>query len=196
MKFLVDNQLPQALVRFFRRRGLDCHHVLDVGLAEASDEDICRYARAEGRIIVSKDEDFLYLSSQFKTPITLLWVRLGNCRTAALISNRGAIEWCCLPYFDSDSYFAALMDRSRGGSFSLSPAVPFTVRQSYVRDTNVLETVFKTALGKVRLLDCFTATTERRAGHWGVTEHATAAHAPRNPDRASAHAAARRGEKV
>ena len=85
MKFLVDNQLPAALAEFLRKRGLDCQHVLDVDLAQASDADICRYATEQGRIIVTKDEDFFYLASQPKSEIKLLWVRLGNCRKKALL---------------------------------------------------------------------------------------------------------------
>lgn len=62
MKFLVDNQLPAALARFIESR--DCHakHVLDVGLAEASDIQIFRHAESDGYILVSKDEDFLHLA--------------------------------------------------------------------------------------------------------------------------------------
>ena len=60
MKFLVDNQLPSAVVHFIRRRGLECQHVLEAGLAQASDTEICRYAMGRGFIIVSKDEDFFY----------------------------------------------------------------------------------------------------------------------------------------
>jgi len=85
VKFLVDNQLPAALAEFLRKRGLDCQHVLDVDLAQASDADICRYATEQGRIIVTKDEDFFYLASQPKSEIKLLWVRLGNCRKKALL---------------------------------------------------------------------------------------------------------------
>jgi predicted nuclease of predicted toxin-antitoxin system len=85
VKFLVDNQLPSALAHFLRSRGLDCQHVLDVGLAEAPDSEICRYAEDQGRIIVTKDEDFLYLASRPKSQIKVLWVRLGNCRTKTLL---------------------------------------------------------------------------------------------------------------
>jgi predicted nuclease of predicted toxin-antitoxin system len=85
VKFLVDNQLPPALAQYLRKRGFDCQHVLDVGLAESLDSEICRYAEVQDRIIVSKDEDFLYLAAQPLSKIRLLWVRLGNCRTAALL---------------------------------------------------------------------------------------------------------------
>ena len=86
MKFLVDNQLPPALAQYLQKRGFDCEHVLDVGLAQSLDGEICRYAESHDRIIVSKDEDFLYLAMQSKAKIRLLWVRLGNCRTTALLA--------------------------------------------------------------------------------------------------------------
>lgn len=55
-------------------------------MAQASDAEICRYATEQGRIIVTKDEDFLYLASRPNSQIKLLWVRLGNCRTRALLA--------------------------------------------------------------------------------------------------------------
>ena len=64
---------------------MDCEHVLDVGLAEAKDAELCKYAFDNERIIVSKDEDFLYLANRPRTKLQFVWVRLGNCRTAALL---------------------------------------------------------------------------------------------------------------
>jgi len=86
VKFLIDNQLPIALAEYLRKRGYDCQHVLDVGLARASDAEVCRYAIDEQRIIVSKDEDFLYFASQPESKLRLLWVRLGNCRASVLLN--------------------------------------------------------------------------------------------------------------
>ncbi len=86
MKLLVDNQLPTALVQYLRKRGFDCQHVLEAGLADALDTDICRYAELEGRIIISKDEDFFYFANQRESKIKVIWVRLGNCRTSALLA--------------------------------------------------------------------------------------------------------------
>jgi predicted nuclease of predicted toxin-antitoxin system len=77
--------LPVALAIFLRQKGLDCQHVLDVGLRKASDAEIPRYAAETGRIIISKDDDFFYLASVPTAQFRLLWVRRGNCRTLALL---------------------------------------------------------------------------------------------------------------
>lgn len=86
MKFLVDNQLPLVLSRYLQKRGFECEHVLDVGLGDCLDVEICRYAETHDQIIISKDEDFFYIASQSRAKIRLLWVRLGNCRTAPLLA--------------------------------------------------------------------------------------------------------------
>jgi predicted nuclease of predicted toxin-antitoxin system len=45
-----------------------------------------RYAESKNRILVSKDDDFLYLASRPNAKLRLLWVQLGNCRTSALLA--------------------------------------------------------------------------------------------------------------
>ena len=80
-----DNQLPAALSRYLRSRGCDCAHVEDVGLSKASDADIWNYAAKNQCVVISKDEDFLYLAKAAETRARFLWVRLGNCRTTALL---------------------------------------------------------------------------------------------------------------
>lgn len=86
MKFLVDNQLPIALARFLAARGCDCQHVADIGLDDALGAEIWRYANEHGRIVISKDEDFFYRANRGDTKARFLWVRLGNCRTSALLA--------------------------------------------------------------------------------------------------------------
>jgi len=58
VNFLIDNQLPAALAQYLQKLGHNCQHVLNIGLAKASDAEICQYAQAQDRIIVSKDQDF------------------------------------------------------------------------------------------------------------------------------------------
>jgi len=68
---------------------------------------------------------------------------IGNCRSAALVSDVGSIDWCCLPDFDSPSVFAALLDRNMGGSFSITPLFDCKITQAYQKRTNILETTFE-----------------------------------------------------
>jgi predicted nuclease of predicted toxin-antitoxin system len=86
MKLLVDNQLPLALAAHLRGWGLDCVHVLDARLATATDRAIWEHALAESRIVVTRDEDFLILASRPGDTGRMLWVRIGNCRNAALLA--------------------------------------------------------------------------------------------------------------
>lgn len=68
---------------------------------------------------------------------------IGNCLTAALISKKGTIEWCCLPKFDSASVFAKLLDEEKGGSFAIVVDDSYEIRQSYLPKTNILVTKFE-----------------------------------------------------
>ena len=82
---------------------------------------------------------------------------IGDCRTAALVSRGGSIDWCCLPRFDSGSAFARLLDHDRGGYCSVSPASDgsWQATREYVDDTLVLATTFRGDEGEARLVDCF-----------------------------------------
>lgn len=95
------------------------------------------------------------------TPKIRDYALIGNCRSAALVSRYGSIDWCCLPEFHSPAVFSALLDKARGGSFSIAPASEFSADQTYLEDTNVVETVFTTKEGTAQLVDAFVATTEK-----------------------------------
>jgi predicted nuclease of predicted toxin-antitoxin system len=86
MRFLVDNQLPPSLARWLRDRGHDAEHVFESGLHLLDDRALWARALDDARIVVSKDEDFLYLSSQPHDAGRFLWVRLGNCRNDDLLA--------------------------------------------------------------------------------------------------------------
>lgn len=78
---------------------------------------------------------------------------IGDCRTAALVSKYGSIEWLCWPRFDSPSIFAACLDRERGGYWRISPAGEYSSEHQYIENSNVLRTTFKTASGTAVLTD-------------------------------------------
>ncbi len=74
---------------------------------------------------------------------------IGNCKSAALISKTGCIEWACLPDFDSPSFFARLLDINRGGEFGIEVDGNYDIIQSYIPKTNILKTTY------VKGPDCF-----------------------------------------
>lgn len=92
MTFLIDCQLPLALAKWLRGRGLDAVHALERDLATATDLQIWQLAKLEGRIVISKDQDFIILAKRPQESGRLLWIRLGNCRTTELISRLNR-EW-------------------------------------------------------------------------------------------------------
>jgi predicted nuclease of predicted toxin-antitoxin system len=86
MKLLVDNQLPLALARYLTANGFDCLHVQDINMGATADRVIWEHAKAHGMVILTKDEDFpLMADRQGSIPPQVVWVRLGNCRKAALL---------------------------------------------------------------------------------------------------------------
>jgi len=93
MRLLFDQNLSPVLVA----RLADCYpesvHVQSVGLACATDDEVWEYARLSGLVIVTKDVDYNNLSVVRGSPPKVLWLLLGNSRTAqveALLRARQA----------------------------------------------------------------------------------------------------------
>jgi GH15 family glucan-1,4-alpha-glucosidase len=87
---------------------------------------------------------------------------LADCNSAALVDRDGSIDWLCLPRYDSPAVFARLLD-ARAGHWSIRPAGEYESERRYLPGTLVLETVFKTDRGSVRLIDAMAFT--RGQGH-------------------------------
>src|SRR5829696_4787481 len=79
---------------------------------------------------------------------------LGDLQTAVLVHRSGSVDWCCFPRFDSAACFAALLGTPANGRWLLAPSSE--IRRSerrYRHDTLILESVFETADGAVRVID-------------------------------------------
>jgi predicted nuclease of predicted toxin-antitoxin system len=78
MKFIVDAQLPPALAAWLRAKGHEASALRDIGLRDASDEEIWRHVGDDGVVIVTKDEDFAKIAASDMAGPRILWVRTGN----------------------------------------------------------------------------------------------------------------------
>ncbi|MGW7617863.1 glycoside hydrolase family 15 protein [Streptomyces antimycoticus] len=79
---------------------------------------------------------------------------IGDHQTAALISRHGSVDWLCLPRFDSPACFAALLGGPDNGHWRLAPkGAGACTRRGYLDDSLVLESVWETETGTVKVID-------------------------------------------
>jgi GH15 family glucan-1,4-alpha-glucosidase len=79
---------------------------------------------------------------------------IGDLQTAALVGRDGSVDWLCLPRFDSPSCFAGLLGDGRYGAWRIAPVDADTcTRRHYRGDSLVLESIWATADGTVRVTD-------------------------------------------
>ena len=86
MKFLVDAQLPPALAQFMVTHGHESRPVRDVGLRDADDDDIWRFAKDGGWVVVTKDEAFVERNLMRNSGPQVVWLRIGNCTNRVLLT--------------------------------------------------------------------------------------------------------------
>ncbi|HEV8490930.1 MAG TPA: trehalase-like domain-containing protein, partial [Candidatus Angelobacter sp.] len=85
---------------------------------------------------------------------------IGDCRSVALVSKYGSIDWLCWPRFDSPSIFAGILDPSKGGFWSIAPLESCVTQRSYVGNSNILQTDFYGASGRATLVDLMPVASE------------------------------------
>jgi glucoamylase len=79
---------------------------------------------------------------------------VGNCSFLAYIDDHANVNWMCMPRFDSSFIFGSLLDKEKGGEFSVMPSYPnFKSHQYYLNNTNILATEFEMSEGKFRVID-------------------------------------------
>jgi GH15 family glucan-1,4-alpha-glucosidase len=79
---------------------------------------------------------------------------ISDMHSGALVGCNGSVDWLCLPQFGSEACFAALLGSEKNGHWKIAPKGDETTSaQSYRENTLVLETLFDTPAGQVRLID-------------------------------------------
>ncbi|HEX9683277.1 MAG TPA: trehalase-like domain-containing protein [Acidimicrobiales bacterium] len=82
------------------------------------------------------------------------YAMIGDGHTAALVATDGAIEWLCMPRFDSGACFASMLGSEENGHWTIAPQEQVLgVERRYRPGTLVLETEMITAAGSVRIID-------------------------------------------
>ncbi|WP_127129148.1 glycoside hydrolase family 15 protein [Georgenia sp. SYP-B2076] len=81
---------------------------------------------------------------------------LGDSHSVAVVSRRGSVDWLCLPWLDSEAFFAALLGTPENGRWLLTAVAEdgeVTAERRYVGDSFVLETTYTTPTGRARVIE-------------------------------------------
>ncbi|MFP4473893.1 MAG: glycoside hydrolase family 15 protein [Candidatus Omnitrophota bacterium] len=78
---------------------------------------------------------------------------IGNCTSAALVSEDASIDWLCIPFFDSPSLFAKLLDEKKGGFLKIEGVNTEKIQQNYIQHTGILKTIVFTQDGIFEIND-------------------------------------------
>jgi GH15 family glucan-1,4-alpha-glucosidase len=123
-------------------------------------------AKSDGRLAASTGQS---AAAPSPFPPIADYAFLSNCHTGALVAPDGAIDWLCVPSFDSPSVCASLLDRA-GGAFRLGPfGINVPAARHYEPGTNILSTTWNTPTGWVVVRDALTMGPTR--GDDAITPH-------------------------
>lgn len=74
VRLLADENIPKSVVNWLREQGHDIVRAQDMGLSGADDHDVAVWAKEEGRMILTLDNDFTRLVRQVQTPVGIMLV--------------------------------------------------------------------------------------------------------------------------
>ncbi len=95
---------------------------------------------------------------------------LGDCRSAALVSKDGSIDWLCWPRFDSSPVYSRILDQSKG-HWSITATEVSRIQQSYIDHSSLLKTTFICSSGTVELTDTMAIVSTEEGKHRLYPEH-------------------------
>lgn len=96
---------------------------------------------------------------------------IGNMRTCAMVALDGGIDYMCWPYFDSPSVFCRILDKEKGGHFTIGPTSDdfCTTKQQYLPASNILQTRYLKEEGVMNVVDFFPRPNDK---YWDAQFHA------------------------
>lgn len=86
------------------------------------------------------------------------YAAVGEGRTVSMLSPDGSADWWCVPHLDSPPLFDRLLDAEKGGYFQLVPDEPYRMSRHYRENSNVLETIYETANGRIKVTESINST--------------------------------------
>ncbi|WP_246538477.1 glycoside hydrolase family 15 protein [Nissabacter archeti] len=86
------------------------------------------------------------------------YAAVGEGRTVALLAPDGSVDWWCVPDLDSPPLFDRLLDSGHGGYFQITPDEPYRMTRHYRENSNVLETLYETASGRIKITESINST--------------------------------------
>jgi len=92
---------------------------------------------------------------------------LSDCRSAALVSRGGSVDWLCFPRFDGPAVFGRLLDE-RAGHWSIRTVGEAQMRRRYIGATMAIETTFVAATGTATLVDALAVGRNERGHELGL----------------------------
>jgi len=101
-------------------------------------------------------------TTSYAQPDLSAYAMIGDCRTGALVSRAGAIDWLCLPDFSDPAIFSRLIDAEAGGFFEIGMTGQNEAHHRYLPGTAVLETVLSGPDGRIRITDCMPVAPDAR----------------------------------
>jgi GH15 family glucan-1,4-alpha-glucosidase len=99
------------------------------------------------------------------------YAAIGDCRTIALVSKHGSVDWLCLPSPSSPSFFGALLDSEHGGTLTIRPRDVVSIDHSYIEGTNVLRTCFHCQRGTLVITDFVSLASSHQRSEFLRPEH-------------------------
>jgi predicted nuclease of predicted toxin-antitoxin system len=122
MKLLLDQGLPHSAATMLSEKGIDTIHVMEIGYAQAEDQDILLKAGEEGRVIVTIDSDFHALVALTgETFPSVIRLRMQGLTAQGLTDLLASVLDQCREYLEQGALVTVQSDKVRIRKLPIAP---------------------------------------------------------------------------